>query len=137
MKKGLSAVIILLALLIAIVPALTDCQSQGRALTTKDGKTVPMKCHWTGIAEAGVAVPLGLMGIFNLRKQRKDTTRTLAVFGVAAGALAILFPTVLIGVCANPDMICNMIMRPTLIAAGTLSIIASAALFVTAREPQD
>jgi hypothetical protein len=129
--------IILLALVIAIVPAFTDCQSQGRALTTEDGKTVPMKCHWTGIAELGVAIPLGLTGLFNLRKGRKDAAgRSLAVMGVASGILAILFPTFLIGVCANPDMICNLIMRPTLIAAGTLAIAASLVLFVNARDPR-
>ena len=46
-----------------------------------------------------------------------------------------LFPTLLIGVCGNPTMICNLVMRPTLIAAGTIAIAASIALFVTAREP--
>jgi hypothetical protein len=49
--------------------------------------------------------------------------------------MAILFPTLLIGVCAMPSMICNMVMRPTLIAAGTIAIAASIALFVSAREP--
>ena len=37
----------LLALVIGIVPFLTDCQSQGRALTLQTGRTIPMKCHWT------------------------------------------------------------------------------------------
>jgi hypothetical protein len=135
MNKAMGVVIVLLALVIAIVPAFTDCQSQGRSLTTKDGKIVPMKCHWTGIAAIGAAVPLGLTGFFSLRKQRKDTSRILAVIGAASGAFAILFPAMLIGVCANPDMICNMIMRPTLIAAGLLAITASAVLFVNGRDP--
>jgi hypothetical protein len=136
MNKVMSVSIILLALVIAIVPAFTDCQSQGRSLTTQDGRSVPMRCHWTGLAEIGVAVPLGLTGLFNLRKQRKDTARFLSVFGAASGVLAILFPTALIGVCANPDMVCNMIMRPTLIAAGVLAIAASIVLFVNARDPR-
>jgi hypothetical protein len=136
MNKVMGAAILFLALVIAIVPVFTDCLSQGRALTTKDGKTVPMKCHWTGIAEIGIAVPLALTGIFNLRKQRKETARSQATIGIAAGALAILFPTVLIGVCPNPDMICNMIMRPTLIAAGTLAVAASIVQYVIARDPE-
>jgi hypothetical protein len=93
-----------------------------------------MKCHWTGVAEIAVAVPLGLTGLFNLRKTRKDTARFLAVFGAASGLLAILLPTALIGVCANPDMVCNLIMRPTLIAAGVLAIAASVVLFASARD---
>jgi hypothetical protein len=135
MNKFFGAAIIFLALLIAIVPAFTDCQSQGRSLTTKDGKTVAMKCHWAGIAEIGAAVPLALTGIFNMRKQRKATTRMLASFGMVAGAFAILFPTVLIGVCANPDMLCNMILKPTMIGAGILAIVFSIALFITGRDP--
>jgi hypothetical protein len=136
MNRIMGGLIILLALVIGIVPAFTDCQSQGRSLTTADGRSIPMKCHWTGLAEIGVAIPLGLTGLFNLRKQRKDTSRFLAVFGLASGALAILFPTVLIGVCGNPDMICNMIMRPTMITAGILAIAASAVLFANAKDPR-
>ena len=71
-----------------------------------------------------------------MKKQRKETTRFLAVIGGAAGALGILFPTALIGVCANPMMICQMIMLPTLVAAGTLAMVTSAISFMTAREPQ-
>jgi hypothetical protein len=136
MNKALSIVIIVMALVIAIVPMFTDCQSQGRSLTTADGKIVAMKCHWSGLAEVGAAVPLGLTGAFGFFKQNKKTSRILSIFGVTVGALAILFPTVLIGVCANPSMICNMIMKPTLIAAGSIAIVASGILFVNARDPQ-
>jgi hypothetical protein len=136
MNKLLGGVMIVLALTMAIVPVFTDCQSQGKALTLQDGRTVPMKCHWAGIAAIGAAVPLGLAGIFNLRKQRRETTRFLAVIGGAAGALGILFPTALIGVCANPMMICQMVMLPTLVAAGSLAMVTSAISFMTAREPQ-
>jgi hypothetical protein len=136
MNKVMGVVMVGMALVLAIVPFFTDCQSQGRALTLQDGRTVPMKCHWTGIAEIGAAVPLALAGVFNLKKQRKETTRFLATIGGGAGALAILFPTVLIGVCANPDMVCNMIMRPTLIAAGAIAIGACIVLFVNVRQPE-
>ncbi len=136
MNKALGIGLIVIALVLAIAPAFTDCQSQGRSLTTKDGKTVAMKCHWTGIAEIGAALPIGLVGLFNLRKQRKETSQFLAVLGMGAGALAILFPTLLIGVCAMPTMICNMVMRPTLIAGGILAIAASVVIFFTSRDPQ-
>ena len=63
MNKVLGGVMIVLALTMAIVPIFTDCQSQGRALTLQDGRTVPMKCHWAGIAAIGAAVPLGLAGV--------------------------------------------------------------------------
>ncbi len=136
MNKVLSAVMIISALTLAIVPIFTDCQSQGKALTLQDGRSVPMKCHWTGIAEIGVAIPLGVSGIMALRKQRKETTRSLAVVGGVSGILAVLFPTTLIGVCANAMMTCHLIMLPTLVTAGTIATVASFALFVNAREPE-
>ena len=122
MNKILGGLIVVLALVVGIAPVFTDCQSQGRALKTDTGKTVPMKCHWTGIAEIGVAVPMLLVGVLSVTSKRKETIRTLAAFGVALGALAILFPTYLIGVCPNDTMVCNMIMKPILISAGVLAV---------------
>ncbi len=92
-----------------------------------------MKCHWTAIAEVGVGLTLGLTGLLMLFSQRKETDRSLSVMGIASGALAILFPTVLIGVCANAAMLCNMIMRPTLITLGTFAIVACAVILFNTR----
>ena len=125
MKKLMSVVIIAFALVIGIVPLFTDCLSQGRSLKTTTGMSVPMKCHWTALAEIGIAIPLGLVGFFNMTSKRKETLNTLSAFGVTLGALAILFPTVLIGVCANSMMMCRMIELPVLIFSGIVVIAAS------------
>ncbi len=135
MNKAMGGALVFLALVIAIVPIFTDCLSQGRSLKTADGRSVPMKCHWTGIAEIGAALPLALSGVANLRKPRRETRRWLAATSGLAGGLAILFPTVLIGVCPNPDMLCNLVMRPTLVAGGILAIAASAILFANPHDP--
>ncbi|MBI5304760.1 MAG: DUF4418 family protein [Chloroflexi bacterium] len=134
MKKVLSISLIVLALGIAVIPLFTDCESQGRHLTLQNGSQVPMKCHWTAIAEIGVGITLGLTGFLMLRSKQKETDRSLSALGVTSGALAILFPTALIGVCANPTMICNMIMRPTMILAGTLAIAISLGLLLNTRK---
>ncbi|OGO66326.1 MAG: hypothetical protein A2030_08890 [Chloroflexi bacterium RBG_19FT_COMBO_50_10] len=134
MKKIMGGFSIILALVIGILPIFTDCQSQGRSLELVNGKTVPMKCHWTGIAEIGVAIPLGLVGVSEILSKRKETFNFLSLMGVALGSLAILFPTVLIGVCANPDMVCNMIMKPGLVLSGSLAIVASVVVFITSRK---
>jgi hypothetical protein len=128
MKKLLGVLLIVIALTIAIVPHFTDCLSQGRALTLQNGSTVPMKCHWTGIAEIGAAVPLALAGLFTLFSRRKNGSAFVGLTGITGGVIAILFPTALIGVCANPDMMCNMVMKPTLIASGILAIAISAVI---------
>ena len=133
MNKTMGILMIVLALVIAIVPIFTDCLANGKTLTTADGRSVPMKCHWTAIAAIGMAVPLALVGIFNFTSKRKETLRSLNLIGLALGTLVILFPTVLIGVCANPMMDCNMIEKPTLIFSGIVVMAASLVTLGTSR----
>lgn len=134
MNKTMGILMIVLALIIAIVPLFTDCLASGRTLTTADGRSVPMKCHWTAIAEIGLAVPLALIGVFNLTSKRRETFQTLNWIGTALGALVILFPTVLIGVCASDAMPCNMVEKPALILSGLLVIGASLMTLTTTRK---
>jgi hypothetical protein len=124
------------ALVLAIAPIFTDCESQGRMLTTADGRSVSMKCHWTGIAEIAAAIPLGLAGIYALIGRRREAVRFAAVIGLASGLTAILLPTLLIGTCMNEAMTCNVLMQPILLAAGIVAIAASGVLFFVAREPE-
>jgi hypothetical protein len=136
MKTVLGVVMIVCALGLAIAPAFTDCESHGKMLTTADGRSVSMKCHWSGVAEVAAAVPLGIAGIYALFGRRKDSVRLAAIFGFAGAALAILIPTILIGTCANPSMVCNLLMKPIVLAAGIIGMVASIGLFIVAREPE-
>jgi hypothetical protein len=136
MTRLLGVVLIVLAVALAVALVFTDCESQGKVLTTAEGKTVSMKCHWSGVAEIAAAVPLGIAGLYALRGRRKETTRFAAIVGAASGLMAILLPTVLIGTCMNDMMVCNVQMRPILLASGILAMVASIALFFTAREPE-
>ena len=134
MLKAIAVLLIILALVLAIAPAFTDCQSQDKVITLENGKNVSMKCHWTGRAEIGVAVPLGLVGIMLLFSRRRESRVDLSILGIALGVLAILFPTVIIGVCMTPTMTCVTAMEPILIAAGAVAVAASlAALVLSAR----
>ena len=137
MTKFLGIALIVFALGIAIIPTFTDCQSQGKALTTDTGKTIPMKCHWTGIAEIGVAVPLIAVGAMMTANRRKDDLRNLGILGIMLGGLAIAFPAGLIGVCQTPTMICATAMKPALIALGSLAIVGSAVAIVLSRKISD
>ncbi len=134
MQKFLGVAMILLAVVLAVAPVFTDCESHGKTLTTADGRSVSMKCHWAGVAEVAAAIPLALAGIYALRSRRKETLRFAGIVGAVSGLMAILLPTLLIGTCGSPMMICNLLMRPILLASGILAIVASIALFVTARE---
>ncbi len=133
MNKSMGILIIALALVIAIVPIFTDCLANGRSLTTADGRSVPMKCHWTAIAEIGLAIPLALVGILNFTSKRKESLRSLNLISLTLGALVILFSTVLIGVCPNPMMECNMVEKPVLIMSGILVMGASLITLGTSR----
>ena len=123
--KIAAAIVIILALVIGILPQFTDCQSQGRALVLQNGKTVAMKCHWSATAELALAIPMAVVGLLLGFSRRRESMRNLSIVGIALGAVAILVPTVLIGVCTSPDMICNSVMRPLLILMGTLLVAIS------------
>jgi len=123
--KVVASIIIILALLIAIVPQFTDCESQGKMLTLESGKQVSMKCHWTARAEIAVGLPLLVVGLLMLAGKRKESIRNLGIVGAVLGLMAVLLPGVLIGVCSNDDMICNSLMDPALILMGVLVIVAS------------
>ena len=123
--KVAAVLIVILALVIGIVPQFTDCQSQGRALQLATGKTVAMKCHWSATAELALAIPIAVVGLLLGFSRRKESMRNLSILGIVLGAVAILVPTTLIGVCASPDMICNSVMRPVLILMGTLLVVIS------------
>lgn len=119
--KVTGAILVGLALVVGGVPLFSDCQSQGNAINLASGATIPMKCHWTGRAELAVAGPLLVVGGLMVASRRKHVLRTLSILGLVLAAFAILLPTALIGVCANPEMICNMVMKPTLVFAGLLA----------------
>jgi hypothetical protein len=134
--KVLSVLIIVLAVLIAVLPQLTDCQSQGRQLTLANGQTVPMKCHWTAIAELVLGIPLAILGIELFLSRHKETRMALGILGAALGLFIILIPTLLIGVCTMGEMLCNSVMKPALILAGSLVIVCSVIIAVVS-ERQD
>jgi len=137
MFKVLAAIVVVLALVIGAVGQFTDCQSQGKSIALANGKTTPMKCHWTGQAALGTALPLLGLGSVTAFTKRKESRRIIAVFGTLLGAFVILLPTQLIGVCSNPDMLCNSVMKPTLILSGALVIgISLVGLVISERKPE-
>ncbi len=127
--KYLGLAIIVLSLVVGIAPQFLDCQSQGKAIALANGKTVPMKCHWTAIASIGLAVPLAATGGLSAFSKRKETRRNLSILGIILGAFVILMPTSLIGVCTS-GMMCETVMKPLLILGGSLIIVLSGILLI-------
>lgn len=90
-----------------------------------------MKCGYTARAEAAVGIIVILAGLVlfaqKARKYRKVLGGAIAGFGI----LAILIPTVLIGVCNAPDAPCRIGTLPALILLGALTIVAGAIVVLT------
>jgi uncharacterized membrane protein HdeD (DUF308 family) len=83
-----------------------------------------MKCYWTGQAELIDGVLLLAVGILMIISKRRESQMFLSILGILLGTAAILLPTCLIGTCA-PPMVCNTVMKTSLLILGPLVIIDS------------
>jgi hypothetical protein len=140
--RVLAGVIVAMSLVIGVVPQFTNCEARGGTMpstttapaggsatgTTTGAVSAThtiMKCLWTARAEIGVAVPLFAIGALMLLTRRRETRRVLAIPAGLLGLIAMLLPTVLIGVCSSPGAICRMALRPSMLIAGGLTVAAS------------
>jgi len=126
--KYLGLFILGLALVIGILPMVTECST---VMKLANGMTTPMKCHWTAIAELGMSIPLAALGGLLFFGKRKETRQSLSILGAVLGVFVVLFPTTLIGVCASNMMACRNLMLPSLVLSGILVVAACVALFVS------
>ena len=117
MPKLFGITLVIMVMIIAIVPQFTTCESQGKAITLANGTTVPMKCKWTAQAELGTSVPLFAVGALMTVSRRNEGRLGLSLLGIILGAIVMLIPTYLIGVCQTL-MVCHTIMKPVLLTAG-------------------
>lgn len=124
MRKVLGVAIIVLALAITIIPQFTNCEAQGHLLQLADGRMVPMKCTWTAKAEIATGVPILAIGSMMLFIRKRESLRYLGALGMILGVFVMLLPTSLIGVC-NGSMLCNTVMKPSLLTLGSLVTAAS------------
>jgi hypothetical protein len=128
--KILAGILIVLALITIVVPQFTNCDADGRALTLESGKQIPMKCLWSARAELALGIPLLVAGLLMALARLRESVRSLSIMGIVLGVLIILIPTSIIGVCANPDMVCLSIMKPLMIVVGILTVLVSLAALV-------
>ena len=115
-----------LGLLIAIGPQTIFKPCAGLLELLPGNRFVPMKCHWSGIAEIGIGGVIAILGLLLLFFSQAQIRFGMSLAQAALGITAVLIPTRLIGTCAAPTMRCNILMRPMLLAAGCLVITVSA-----------
>ena len=101
------------------------CEVHGSYVQTTTGKQLPMPCGYTARAEIGVgALMLVAAGAVAYGKA-PETRKMIGAFGIALGALAMLFPTAIIGMCAMADHTCRTMTQPTLMILGLGTIVVS------------
>jgi hypothetical protein len=125
MFKVLGVILIVLAIASAVIPMFSDCESQGLEITLANGTTIPMKCHWSGIAELATAIPLAAIGVMMVIAHRKESLTYLSIFGIVVAGVMVAIPNWMIGVCATPTHTCVTVMRPLLTVFSSLAVAAS------------
>ena len=151
--KVLAILIVIAGLVIAVAPQYTNCEAQGgtmpTATTAGAGATlspvtmmasmqtsvaatiVPkMKCLWSARGAFAVGVSLAVAGALMFFARRKETRRALGIVGALLGLFTILLPTSLIGTCGSAGAVCNTTMRPIMLVAGGLAVVASVLILV-------
>lgn len=78
----------------------------GKMLTLTSGKEVPMKCFWT--SKAAVAVAIILLAVAVLAFFAKSDGKKFFVVSAVVGVVLFLVFGSLMGVCASPEMRCNV-----------------------------
>ena len=130
MKNKLFASVpnILFGALITIAP-----QTFAHACT---GHDMPGACHYSQQAATGIGVVILVFGVVALFVAPQ--IRIGLNIAAAADALLLLaVPTFLIGICKGAMMHCRMVMLPTLIVLGVLTIVfAAIAIWLDSRQAQ-
>ena len=116
MKKKITAVIVvLLGILAAVGP---------KTIFPVCGGAMKMKCFDTAKAELFAGIAAAVVGLLILFVKNRKAAIALSLVAGALGAVILLIPTVIVGVCGSPMMHCVSVTKPALMIIGILEIIA-------------
>jgi hypothetical protein len=123
--KGTGILLALLGILVVLIPwvIFPVCEMEGLYVLAVSGMTFPMACGWTARAETGIGILILIAGGLLIARQSTETRQTVGIFTIALGALVVLFPTVLIGMCKVASHPCRMMTLPALEITGVLVVI--------------
>jgi hypothetical protein len=125
------ALLVLLGVIIILIPWIIFpvCEMEGSYVVTSTGMKLPMTCGWTARAETGIGALIVIAGGLLIARSTRETRQAVGIFTIAMGALVILFPTVLIGMCKVATHPCRMTTLPALEILGVIVIIVGGYLF--------
>ena len=119
------ALLVLLGVIIILTPWIIFpvCEMEGSYVVTSTGMKLPMTCGWSARAESGIGALIVVAGGLLIARSTRETRQAVGVFTIAMGALVILFPTLLIGMCKVATHPCRMTTLPALEILGVIVII--------------
>ena len=119
------ALLVLLGIIIILTPWIIFpvCEMEGSYVVTAAGAKLPMTCGWTARAETGISALIVIAGGLLIARSTRETRQAVGIFTIAMGALVILFPTLLIGMCKVATHPCRMTTLPALEILGVIVII--------------
>jgi hypothetical protein len=123
--NGIGALLVILGIIIILVPWIIFpvCEMGGLYVQTVSGMQFPMPCGWSARADSGIGVLIVIAGSLLIVRNTPETRQAVGVFSIASGALVILFPTVLIGMCKIASHPCRTMTLPVLELLGVFVII--------------
>lgn len=123
--NGIGALLVLLGIIVILVPWIIFpvCEMEGLYIQTTSGMQFPMPCGWTARADSGVGALIVIAGGLLIARNTPETRQAVGVFSIALGALVILFPTVLTGMCKIASHPCRTMTLPVLELLGVFVII--------------
>ena len=126
MITGIGALLVLLGIIIALTSwfIFPVCEMHGLYVETKTGTKLPMPCGYTARAETGMGALIVITGALLIARGNRETRQVVGVFSIATGALVVLFPTFLIGMCKLADHPCRQLTLPVLEILGVAVVIA-------------
>jgi hypothetical protein len=124
----LGLALVALGILVAVTPwyIFPVCEMYGMYATTASGTKMLMPCGYTARAETGVTAPLLIVcGVILPLSKTKETKRVIGIFSVGLGALVLLLPTCITGMCSDPNAPCRTGTLPALVLLGSATIAVS------------
>lgn len=104
-----------------------DADSTGERSSMAMTNNTVMKCHWTAQTEIGIGVLIVLIGVILFVFKSIQIRLGLSLALILIGLLALLIPTVLIGVCNSKNMTCRLLSQPALALLSSIVITTSSA----------
>jgi hypothetical protein len=132
-----ATILIILGVLVAVTPwfIFPVCEAKGTSGDSTEGMHVDsakhMKCWYTAVYESGVGILILLTGLVLIALPGRLSRRTIGILDVVLGAVVLLIPTALIGVCASANAPCRIGTLPALILLGVLTAVTGIYLVIS------